>query len=273
VRLISHVIFYRITLVALCLGMPPFLSPHAALADDTNSPDNSSTGSPTNSAPYLIPGLILEQGKWVKIVDFAGENGKNTPPFNITERQWRVSWTCKKLTGNSDASLTVTTQTDDTKLSAQEVCNTDREGADSTEMRGMGAYFFHVTSKCQWTLSIEQYIPTDQERQIFAAREEHEQNWQTLANYNGIGEHKTDSFTTTQDRWRVKWVSETPNGWSDDSLFLHVLIYKQNGPLMSEVCNTLKSGHDVMEFSGLGSFYFKVYGQAKWNITVQQTDK
>jgi hypothetical protein len=217
--------------------------------------------------------MIPDQGKWVKIADFAGENGKNTPPFNITERRWRITWICKKLAGSAVTTLTVTAKPDDTKPNLQDVCDTDHDSTDTTEMRGEGAYFFHVISKCRWALSVEQYVPTDLEREVIAARDEHDQNWQILGNYSGIGERDTDTFTPTLARWRVKWFSEAPSGWPEDSLSFHVSIFKQDGHMMAELCNASKAGHDVVEFSGIGSYYFKVTGQAKWTLVVQQTDK
>ena len=237
-----------------------------------------STTSGTNSsieamAPYLIPGMIPDQGKWVKVAQLTGDHGKNTPPVNITERRWRVTWDCKKVDKKGDPSLTVTATPDDQQAKTQDVCLIDQEGADTTELRGAGIYQFSVKGKSHWNLLIEQYVPTDDERAILAAQEEKNENWQILANYDGMSQRDTGSFTVTKDKWRVKWTAEAPSGWPDDSLGFHVVVYKQEGGMLSEVCNSNKAGHDNVEFSGQGSYFFKVSGQAKWNLVVQQTDK
>jgi len=245
-------------------------------ADDASPADNQIDPGITNIAPYLLPGLIPDQGKWVKIAQLSGDHGKNTSPVNITERRWRVTWECRKLDKKSPASLAVTAQPDRSQImpdSGQAVCTIDREGRDTTELRGAGAYLFAVKGLCRWSLIVEQYIPTDEERAIIEARDEAAQDWQDLGEYDGSGEQDTAAFTVTQNRWRVKWSAEAPPGWSNDSLGFHVALYRQDGQLLSEVCDSTEAAHDAKEFFGPGSYFLRISGQSKWNLVVQQTDK
>jgi hypothetical protein len=154
-----------------------------------------------------------------------------------------------------------------------EVCQTDRDGRDVTELRGSGVYLFLVKGMCHWSMVIEQYIPTDDERAIMAARDEAAQNWQNLGDYTGSGEQDTAMFTVTQNHWRVKWAAEAPPGWTNDPLGFHVTLYKQDGQMLSDVCSSAEATHDAKEFFGPGSYFLRVSGQSKWNLVVQQTDK
>jgi TolA-binding protein len=150
----------------------------AAAAATTRSPSAPDAGEPVKTdektavvtpAPPPPPASYLppeETGGapgtmwWHRVVAIAGDDSKNSDPFHVSGKQWRVLWHNQDRPGvmykNTSALFISAFPVNDTI--PKKICSRLGTGGDSTELTGSGDYYLKVeASGGHWELVVEDF--------------------------------------------------------------------------------------------------------------------
>lgn len=95
-----------------------------------------------------------KQTAWYKVAQWQGKSIKNTETFNISSREWRISWETKAGEyGEMNFQIYVYNSDGDLVSVAANVIGYDK---DSTIIRGKGSYYLMINTAQPYTIIVEE---------------------------------------------------------------------------------------------------------------------
>lgn len=95
-----------------------------------------------------------KQTAWYKVAQWQGKSIKNTETFNISSREWRISWETKAGEyGEMNFQIYVYKSNEDLLSVAANVIGYDK---DSTIIRGKGSYYLMINTAQPYTIVVEE---------------------------------------------------------------------------------------------------------------------
>ena len=106
--------------------------------------------------PILCALLVtLAAQTWTPIASWDGSGTKETESFDVTAREWRLSWTATPTSASGRKTFSVTVMKDDLPVSVVTAGPTETAG--ESFVRGTGRYYLKISSfDAKWTLKAEQ---------------------------------------------------------------------------------------------------------------------
>ncbi len=94
---------------------------------------------------------------WQKVKSWSGTGIKNTEPFTITGKQWRVVWSIKDTTGYGAAILQVYVKKPGVKLFNHILVNITGTASDVTYFYESGEFYLEIYGgNGDWSISVEE---------------------------------------------------------------------------------------------------------------------
>lgn len=93
--------------------------------------------------------------EWREIARWKGSGIKNTEPFTISTKEWRISWTTKG--GQVPGIFSIMVYKGDSEV-PDIAAQVQGDSTDSSYMRGAGQYRLTITSSQRWEVTIEEKI-------------------------------------------------------------------------------------------------------------------
>jgi len=97
-----------------------------------------------------------------------------------------------------------------------------------------------------------------------------QRQWTEVASWRGSGIKDTETFTTSNREWRIRWHSE--NEPFPKAGILQIFVYRPDGEMVNLAANKQGPGDDVSYIRAApGPFYLKINsGNIDWDITVEE---
>ena len=144
-------------------GPTPASPPADASATPTGTIVTSPPSPPPAPASYLPPATMESTPgvkSWHRLFTLSGTEGKNSDPFQIEGRRWRVVWHNQDRPGDAYANtsaLFINAFAQDDTI-PQQVCSKLGSGGDATQLKGSGRYSLKIeASGGSWELAVEDF--------------------------------------------------------------------------------------------------------------------
>lgn len=119
-------------------------------------------GEKKETAPEITPSMqeeIQEQPEttWQKIKSWQGTGIKNTEPFPITGKQWRVVWSLEDTTGFGGSILQIFVYKPGGELPIEMLANAQGTASDTGYIYKSGEFYLNINSaNGDWTITVEE---------------------------------------------------------------------------------------------------------------------
>jgi len=97
---------------------------------------------------------LVIKPRWHKVTSFQGEGPKETPPFKIKGKEWKISWETRPVKENGE--FIVILYDEKNPEVSEVIANTTGEGKDLVYLEGKGTYYLSINTNQSYTITVEE---------------------------------------------------------------------------------------------------------------------